>query len=593
MSSPLPPLANLYAFAASDPRVVEEVAAHLEACGRFAQVWRPHLRWVAASAPFPDGEPDGERVGAAGFAFAEGRHRILGPFPAAFPDRLDRLAQLVDAGGERLAYLEGDFGFIRFRPDGTATVVRSCGGLVPFYVWSGPGAVAVATLITDHARHLPGEVRIDPFVHAVGATLWLRSPDNRTFLSDVSLVPRGHLVAVAPTKARQPVRYWDPRPESVSPPTQFEAHEHSSRLRMILVERLSEELHPDGQNLLSLSGGVDSSSLAALAVRAAGRPLATVSLLPRPELKEALAHELTFIEPLLDQLGVEHRIFRPMALKMLHEYVRPAPDSVFPIIHAVLGMLPQLKDELGIRVLLGGEFADEMCGSIFTLPDWHDAASLPWLVRTYPKGFGSWRYPGRWLRSRLNDRRGVALLPFPNDLPAPVRAEFLPEYQEWLARQRRDYVADRRPWRYMNIRLNNGHSWVEMNWEAASLIGVRRCAPFISRAVQELSFSCHPSEMIGGPGMQTKRLIRSALSADVPHRNLYRSDKGNWDDPLHHDPVSWTEPLPAELASVVRHDWIPRPPDQLHAFDCLRLRELLESLGTFHRLRAQRSKATN
>ena len=28
----------------------------------------------------------------------------------------------------------GDFGFIRFGPDGDATVVRSCGGLVPFYL---------------------------------------------------------------------------------------------------------------------------------------------------------------------------------------------------------------------------------------------------------------------------------------------------------------------------------------------------------------------------------------------------------------------------------------------------------------------------
>lgn len=587
MNQPLAPLANLYAFGSLDPEVVEEVAADLEVSGRFAEVWRPHPQWVVGTAPLPHGEPDGAAVRDGGFAFAEGRHRAIGRGKDPAPG-LARLARLIDGGGAQLAGLDGDFGFIRFHPDGSATVVRSAGGLVPVYVWSGSRAVAIATLLTDHARYLPGEVSIDPLVHATWTTLWGRSPDNRTFLADVQLLPRGHLATVSASGSNRWSQYWDPRHDRVFEPSPAQTKEHQERLRAALVDHLSESLHPDGGNLLSLSGGVDSSSLAALAVRVVGRPIGTVSFVA-PDDDPGRADELSFIEPLLDELGVIQRTFRPHAVHLLHEGVGKGPEAVVHVHHPVLCHLPEMVRETGVRVLFGGEFADETCGSSFTIPDWDASTSALSLVRGYPQGFGSWKYPGRWARSRLRNLAGRSPIPFPDELPDMIRQDLHPEYVEWRARQQRDYVRDRRPWRYMAIRLHVGQSWTEMNWEAASLLGVRRVIPFVTREVLELAFSCHPSELIG-PGRSTKRLIRGALADDVPARNLFRKDKGVYDSPEVSAPLPWTEALPDELGLVLRAEWVPTPPEQLGPVDCLRLKQVLHSVSALRRLRGEREQ---
>jgi hypothetical protein len=68
-------------------------------------------------------------------------------------------------------------------------------------------------------------------------------------------------------------------------------------------------------------------------------------------------------------------------------------------------------------------------------------------------------------------------------------------------------------------------SFVAMNWEALSVLGIRRSWPFFNREVLELAFECHPSELIG-PGV--KKLLRAALSDDVPPTNLNRQTRGTW-----------------------------------------------------------------
>ena len=584
MNAPLPPLANVYAFASLDPSALEDMAGRLEAGGRFGHVWRPHPQWVVATAPFPHGEPDGDEVRRAGFAFVEGRDRLLG---SAIPDRLRQLSRKVATSPASLDSLPGDFGFLRFDPDGSVQVVRSCGGLAPFYLWSGGDSVAVTTLLTDHARYLPGELSIDPLVHAAWTSGWGRSPDNRTFLADVRLLPRGHVAKLSAGRPSSWTQYWDPRPQSLAWPTAEVAEEHVHRLRQILIDHLTENLHPDGGNLLSLSGGVDSSSLAALAVATARRPISTVSLIPPKE--PARARELRFIEPLLDELGVERRWFRPLSMPHRIEYILAAPDAVPVIRHPVLCLLPEILKEADVRVLVGGELGDGVCGSRLSTADWDATTSFSSLLRTLPgqDGPGSWKYPARWLRSRLRDLLGRSAPPFPTSLPDFIRDDLRREYAEWSAQEQREYAYDRRPLRLLARRVPSGQTWTEMNWEATSLVGVRRTYPFVNRAAIELAYSCHPQELLG-PGHQTKRLLRSALDRDVPHRNLYRVDKGTWDaDKV--DWMPWGHALPEGLAAVVRPDWVLRPPERVTPMDCMGLTQLLRSWSALDALRSQRA----
>src|SRR3989442_5908909 len=128
----LPPLANLFAAHDPDPLRLADLAADLEASGEFAAVWLPAPGWVAAAAPLPGGPADQFEGRHSAITFAEGREG------------------------------DGDAGFIRFDPDGVATVTRSCGGLVPFYLWQADSTVTAATPLGDRVRVLPDEPRLQP-----------------------------------------------------------------------------------------------------------------------------------------------------------------------------------------------------------------------------------------------------------------------------------------------------------------------------------------------------------------------------------------------------------------------------------------------
>src|SRR5439155_1234347 len=131
----LPALANLFAVCDENPLRADALQRTLQHSGEFAAVWRPAPGWVAAAAPLPGSVPDGAQVRGLGFAFAEGRDLV--------ECQLEHAAQLAAGAPQRLASLPGDFGFIHFQADGSATVVRSCGGLVPFYLWQDGGRAAV------------------------------------------------------------------------------------------------------------------------------------------------------------------------------------------------------------------------------------------------------------------------------------------------------------------------------------------------------------------------------------------------------------------------------------------------------------------
>ncbi|MBM3334055.1 hypothetical protein FJY63_05280, partial [Candidatus Sumerlaeota bacterium] len=377
----LPPLANLFAVHDTDPAALDAIMRDMQSSGEFAHVWRPAPGWAAAAAPLPGGTPDDDLVRQHQLAFAEGRDVALersGKDPTA---RLREIAELADLRPDRLASLPGDFGFIRFRTGGDATVVRSCGGLAPFYLRRSEGRCAISTRLGDFVRYFPDEPRLDPLVNATWATSWGLFPDGRTPLDGVMILGRGHFALLE--KGRLLIRqYWEPRPKKQIPyPTPARAREHAERLRSLLIEKLTRDLDPDDGNLLALSGGVDSSSLAALAAGVVGRKVWTFSLVPRKEREDLFQYEMSFIESLAQRYGFERRwtIFqRPEGLlpALWHAF----PPIVFHVIHPGLCSLPGILREAPVRVLFGGEFADEVCGSVFTVPDWSRQTSLIRLV---------------------------------------------------------------------------------------------------------------------------------------------------------------------------------------------------------------------
>ena len=138
-------------------------------------------------------------------------------------------------------------------------------------------------------------------------------------------------------------------------------------------------------------------------------------------------------------------------------------------------------------MLVGGESADEVCGSVFTVPDWARQTSLlrlltdgGWL-RKNPLGLA------RWARLRLALLRGQGPMTFPRDFLAenlvngqPIdffHPDVVAEYQTWWDEKPAGITRRPRPWRYLELHSRSFDGYVPMNWEACSALGCAAPCP--------------------------------------------------------------------------------------------------------------------
>lgn len=549
----LPPQCNLFAVRDEDPAFLNALEQSLPRNG-FAQVWRPARGWIVGMAPLPGGLPDGSETLAAGLVFAEGRDEVTGTLAAPLPAPLARAAQMADHSPAALAQLTGNFGFLRFRADSSVTAVRSCSGRAPFYWWTKGTRLVLATRLHFFPQLLSATFELDAFVNAVWTAGHCLFPDGRTFLAGVRCVERGGYAIFAP-KATVPMTgtYWPPVPAD---PLPAPSPEHPARLRQLLVNALQRDLHPDGGNLLTLSGGLDSCCLAVVATRLAGRRIATWSMLPSDD--EHYAVEKSFINPLAELCGFDRSWELRIRPENRANLFGQAPPIVFQAMHPALCQLPHVQAESPVHVLLGGEFADEVCGSFCTLPDLVRETSPAQLLRSVLCGDSPGRDMGRWLKYRSLNILRHPMMPLFSELPSLIHPRLRTEFAEWRNREQRRAAADHGAWRYLRLRLRH-EEFPVMNWEACSALGVRRAIPFMDREIMDLTLRCHPSELIRPAH---KKLLKAALRDDVPSHVLHQPHKRNWGLRWNAQSLRlpWAASLPAALAPIVHPDWFPRPP---------------------------------
>lgn len=499
-----------------DPDALGRLRRRLNADARWDSVHSPADGWVAAqAAPEPAG---GTVLRIEGAPVAPG-------------------VQLADLGG-----LPGDFGFVAIDAEG-ALAVRSAGGAVPLHVHRAGERLAVATNLADLVAYLPDAAQIDPLAWACWLSGFGAQPYRRSLLAGTLSLSRGHAVQLAPGRPIRPVRYHDPFPAGYPTRRETPSPEHAARLRELLLAGLAADLDPAGGNLLSLSGGVDSTALGALAAGTVGRPVSSVSLVP-PEHDPARGRELGYLRNVSERYGFVRRLEVPMTLAGNRALLADAPPAVVPVLHPVLRLLPRLQAEAELRVLFGGEFADEACGSFCTIPDW-SLATPPWALR---RGLPTGRRDlARWGFWQLAWPAGRARLPWLTEPPGFLAPAVRAEYRQW----QRDALAaagrSPRAWRYLRA-WTDCDGWVTMNWEVTSGLGIHRSIPFLQRGVLELLGDCHPAELVG-PG--TKKLLRAALRGLVPDRNLDRPDKGAWSRPAGLPPARVDYPIPPLLAGLI------------------------------------------
>lgn len=264
-------------------------------------------------------------------------------------------------GEDAFARFNGQFA-IALWDEKTETLVlaRDRLGVRPLYMCAHEGRLLFASEVKAIFAGDPTVPRaLDPVGIDQTFTFWSIVPPQSVFVGVEELVP-GHVR----TYARGGVRdraYWTPTyPEggvglfqgSLAEATEAVVHalEEATRLRMVRADV------PVG---CYLSGGLDSSLVAALARRATGAKFSTFSL----RFADAEYDETAFQREMVQRLETDHHevvVSRADIARALPEVVFHAERPILRTAPAPLFLLSRLVRESGIKVVLTGEGADEM-----------------------------------------------------------------------------------------------------------------------------------------------------------------------------------------------------------------------------------------
>jgi asparagine synthase (glutamine-hydrolysing) len=319
----------------------------------------------------------------------------------------------------------------------TLTLARDRYGVRPLHVAEHAGRLVFASEVKAIFAACPDLPRaIDPVGLAETFTFWTVVPPQTAFQGVSELRP-GHVRVISPDGDREsdfsPTRYPLSRDEgfrgTIEDATEAleAALEKATSLRMLRADV------PVGSYL---SGGLDSSVVAALGLRAKGSRFRTFSL----RFADAEYDETVYQREMAARLGTEHfevEVSRRDVAEIFPDVIRHTERPLLRTAPAPLMLLSRLVRREGIKVVLTGEGADEMLagydlfreGKVRRFWARHpDSACRPRLIdRLYP-----------WLLRSPTSQRAMARQFFGRDLERAGDAEFahLPRWQSAMALQR-------------------------------------------------------------------------------------------------------------------------------------------------------------
>ena len=285
----------------------------------------------------------------------------------------------LDRGTDAVAELDGMFGLaIRDERDGSLLLARDRAGEKPLFYARVGDEVVFASELQCVMRH-PGVSReIDP----VAVADYLRYGyvvEPRTMFAAVRRVPAGAWMRFS-AAGEETVRYWQPETFEIEP---WRPDEAVLELRRLMEEAVARQVMSDVPVGVFISGGMDSSILAALASKAIG-------------VEKVHTFSAQFAEASYDESGDAAKIAARMRTR--HVPVRTDDETLLEALHAVTrGVAEPVADPAilptyllaraarqHVKVVLSGEGADELFGGYPTYIG-HKLAplycSLPRVVR--------------------------------------------------------------------------------------------------------------------------------------------------------------------------------------------------------------------
>ena len=357
-------------------------------------------------------------------------------------------------------------------------------------------------------------------------SLGLMPPIDESWFDGIHRLPGGHLLRWRDGRVADLRRYWAPR--EINTPREPAAA--AAALRELLVDSVRLRMRADVPVGTSLSGGVDSSAIVALAGELAEDHSRHAFTATFPGFAR---DEWAYAAEVATRAGVlEHHAVVPTGAELREDLEAVVADQEEPFgsasIYAQWRVMRAAR-EAGITVLLDGQGADELFGGYPGLAGWATRALGPRataaaLLRgdgAVLRAVGSDRFPAaarRWHRRRLSSPyapRELVAAAERVEPPAPLeghpvrdplhgellRQAFHTSLPGLLRYADRDSMAHSR-----EVRL-----------------------PFLDRRIADFAFSL-PPELLYRDGV-TKRVLRDAVRGLVPDAVLDRRDKVGFEPP--------------------------------------------------------------
>lgn len=228
-----------------------------------------------------------------------------------------------------------------------------------FYAETPGGAFLFASEIKSILSDPRARAEIDPDVVRQIFLFWAPTSPHTVFRGVVELPP-GHFLLADGDGARVE-RYWENRfPGEAEAAAEAERpfQEVVEEFRALLTDACRIRLRADVPVGAYLSGGLDSSAIAAIVRRAAAARLVTFSI----AFDDAQFDESSFQREMAGHLGTEHHVVRARHEdigRVFPEVVWHAETPMMRTAPAPMYLLSRLVRERGFKVVLTGEGADE------------------------------------------------------------------------------------------------------------------------------------------------------------------------------------------------------------------------------------------
>jgi len=298
-------------------------------------------------------------------------------------------------GDAMLAQLEGMFGFALWDARRRRLLVgRDRLGIKPVYYWSHSSGIAFSSEIKAFTA-LPG-FRAEVDKDALRDYLSIGyAVAPRTIFAGVQKLPPASLL-VWDRGRLEVTRYWS-LPERVDPSRT--RGEWVEKVRAELERSVADHMVADVPLGAFLSGGIDSSAIAALMARHAGGPLNTYSIGYVGDATARYYNELPFARIVAEQLGSIHREIevRPQVARLLPKLLWHVEEPISDSAITTTYLVSELAAE-SVTVILSGVGGDELFAGYNRylgghygrryerLPGWARRKLMPAIARLLPSG---------------------------------------------------------------------------------------------------------------------------------------------------------------------------------------------------------------